>query len=147
MTRVDFYLLEGGDRNRAVCRLAHKAHGLGHRIYILADNPQQAVELDYLLWTFTDLSFVPHALHSPDADSDPDLPVLIGANAPPASHDDVLITLAAEVPAFFQQFRRVAEVVGPGEADKQQARRRFRFYRERGCVPHTHTLSERSAGP
>jgi DNA polymerase-3 subunit chi len=145
MTRVDFYLLEdGGDRRRAVCRLAHKAHALGHRIYILTESEDEAVELDQLLWTFTDLSFVPHALHS--AGADPEVPVLIGANEPPGFHDDVLITLTPEAPAFFTRFRRVAEVVGPGEEEKVRARSRYRFYRERGCTPNTHTLGGRLAG-
>lgn len=141
MTRVDFYLVgedRAGQKGLAICRLAHKAHELGHRVYILAEDLQQARELDRLLWTFTDLSFVPHALNSHGVDMD--LPVLIGDSEPPASFDDVLITLAAEVPACFQRFKRVAEVVGPAEEERQRARERFRFYRARGYSPGTHNL-------
>jgi DNA polymerase-3 subunit chi len=141
MTRVDFYLLnDPGDRARdlAVCRLTQKAFGLGHRVYILSGDPSTAGRLDELLWTFSPGSFVPHELHS-GSDPATACPVLIGP-APPAGFDDVLISLAREVPECFHQFSRVAEVVEGDETAKAGARDRFRFYRDRGCEPQTHNL-------
>ncbi len=144
MTRVDFYLLNGdsaGGKDLAVCRLANKAFQLGHRVYIHAADAEQAQRLDALLWTFSAGSFIPHALAW---DADDALPVVLGQDEPPAAFDDVLITLAPEVPAYFSRFRRVAEVVGGSDTDKQTARERFRFYRDRGYELQTHNLgSER----
>lgn len=142
MTRIDFYLLENAEpaaRDLAACRLAHKAFALGHRIYILTEGSESARRLDELLWTFSAGSFVPHALHSGE-EPDARTPVLIGDVAPPESFHDVLITTAREVPACFSRFERVAEIVGGSEDEKQQARGRFRHYRERGYTLQTHQL-------
>jgi DNA polymerase-3 subunit chi len=141
MTRVDFYLLENdsaGGKERTTCMLANKAFLLGHRIYILTPTHEDSQNLDRLLWTFSPGSFVPHGLHSQDMEVN--LPVLIGHEEPPPDQEDVLITLAPRVPDFFSRFQRVAEIVGPAEADKQLARERFRYYRDRGCAPASHNL-------
>jgi len=142
MTRVDFYLLDQateGGRDAAVCKLAHKAFRLGHRIYILTANHESAQRLDRLLWTFSAGSFIPHGL--PGQTANADLPVLVGQEEPPAAFEDVLITLAPEVPECFSRFQRVAEVVGGGEDDKTLARGRFRFYRDRGYTLQTHKIA------
>jgi DNA polymerase-3 subunit chi len=140
MTRVDFYLLDGdsaGGRDMAVCRLTNKAFLLGRRVFIRAADAEHARRLDALLWTFAAGSFIPHAL---DTEADDAMPVVLGEADPPAAFDDVLITLAPDVPGYFSRFQRVAEVVGGADADKQLARKRFRFYRDRGYELQTHNL-------
>ena len=140
-TLIDFYVLNstgGGGKDSAVCRLAHKAFAGGHKIYIRTSDNAAAQRLDALLWTFNQGSFIPHAVHP--ADPNEEFAVLIGNDEPPEEFDDVLIQLAPEPFAAFERFQRVLEVVGSEDADKQQGRERFRFYRERGCTPTTHTL-------
>jgi DNA polymerase-3 subunit chi len=140
MTKVDFYLLGGDDsRERIACRLAEKAWRLGNRVYLLAPDKPAAHELDDLLWTFSQGSFVPHAVCEQEADAETH-PVLIGHAEPPASLQDVLISLAPDVPAWFSRFTRVAELVGAAEEDKARGRERFRFYRERGYPLETHKI-------
>lgn len=138
MTRVDFYLTQDIDPSLAVCRLTNKAFRLGHQLYILTENSEQSVNLDRLLWTFNAGSFVPHSLYN--ADLDQEVPVLIGEQQPPENRHDVLISLTSAIPSFFSRFGRVADVVGTAEEAKQQARERFRFYRERGYSLQTHNL-------
>lgn len=145
MTKVDFYLLGAGHNSHALfaCRLTEKVWRLGHRAYLLTADPAAANELDELLWTFSQGSFVPHALYRQEenADHDADIhPVLIGHAEPPATLSDVLISLSTEVPAWFSRFTRVVEMVGASEDDKARARERFRFYRERGYPLETHNL-------
>lgn len=140
MTRVDFYLLESADPNGkplAACKLVHKAFRLGHRVYLLTANAGDTERLDDLLWTFAAGSFIPH---KPLHQADPSLPVVIGHEPPPAELNDVLVSLAADVPPYFDRFARVADIVGADDADKQQGRERFRAYRRRGYTPETHTL-------
>ncbi len=141
MTKVDFYLLgtDGDSRERIACRLTEKAWRLGNRVYLLAADKPAALELDELLWTFSQNSFVPHALCTHDGDAEAQ-PVLIGHNEPPAALHDVLISLAPEVPTWFSRFTRIAELVGATEDDKVRGRERFRFYRERGYPLETHNL-------
>jgi DNA polymerase-3 subunit chi len=138
MTRVDFYLTHDIDPSLAVCRLTNKAFRLGHQLYILTENSEQSVTLDRLLWTFNPGGFIPHSLYN--ADLDQEVPILIGEQEPPENWHDVLISLASAIPSFFSRFGRVADVVGAAEEAKQQARERFRFYRERGYSLQTHNL-------
>ena len=142
MPRIDFYLLDDPAPNGVAllaCRLAEKAFLLGHSIYIQAESEQQAQALDNLLWTFKQGSFLPHARH-PGADGE-GTRILIGYNADPQTDSQVLINLSAEIPAFYPRFERVAELVGPGDAARQQARQRFRAYRDGGCELNTHNLT------
>ena len=153
MTRVDFYVLKTGSaRQRSVfaCRLAEKAFGLGHRIYLHTASGSDTNQLDSLMWTFRDGSFVPHLPmgdssgdhsagdQSSGQDSDGDTPIHIGHGSEPGHHSDLLINLADEVPLFFSRFERVAEIVAADTRDI--ARDRFRFYRDRGYSLETHTI-------
>jgi len=141
MTRVDFYLLEDASeraRDVAACKLAGKAFRLGHRVYMLTASDAQAQALNELLWTFSAGSFIPHGLHSEHMDPAP--PVVVGPQAPPPEFADVLISLAPTVPDCFSRFQRVAEIVGGADNDKESARERFRFYRDRGYPLETHRL-------
>jgi DNA polymerase III subunit chi len=141
MTKVDFYLLgaNGDSRERIACRLAEKAWRLGNRVYLMAPDKPTALELDELLWTFSQGSFVPHGLCTTDSDAQAH-PVLIGNTEPPDALHDVLISLAPDVPTWFGRFARVAEVIGTDEEEKARGRERFRYYRERGYPLETHNL-------
>jgi len=140
MTKVDFYILENPTaQQQFVCRLAEKAWQRGHRVFIHTANVAQSRQLDDLLWTFRDGSFLPHSLDdAADADR---VSVHIGHSGEPQHHDDVLINLNREVPLFFSRFSRVAEVVAGDEQDKQAGRERFRFYRDRGYPLDSHTIN------
>ncbi len=145
MTRINFYVLKAGSSQQRpvfACRLAEKAFSHGVQIYIHTDSAGETTRLDDLLWTYRDGSFLPH-LPVDDADrSDPDhlTPILIGHGEAPGGQDGLLINLSAGVPAFFSRFQRVAEIVSGDETDKELARERFRFYRDRGYELETHTL-------
>ncbi len=150
MTRVDFYVLEDGAddaRERFACRLAEKAWRLKHSVYLHAASPAAAQRLDGLLWTWSDGSFLPHVLQSPDLD--PSLasatPVRIGAGEEPGFEAELLVNLDHQVPQFFSRFDRVAEIVGPGDPERASARDRFRFYRDRGYALETHQIGRRGA--
>jgi DNA polymerase III subunit chi len=139
--RIDFYVLPGaGERDRLLlaCRLTEKAYGLDHRVYIHAADEHQARQLDELLWTFKQHSFVPHARYPVAADET--APVLIGVDAEPDCAAEVLINLADEVPAGYARFQRIAELVDQQPAVLEASRARFRFYREQGLEPHSHKL-------
>ncbi|MCC5863001.1 MAG: DNA polymerase III subunit chi [Gammaproteobacteria bacterium] len=147
VTRVDFYILgDDSDAQAAdtiACRLAGKAFGLGHAVYLHAASVEHAQRLDQLLWTFQQGSFVPHVAAQgwqPPVDGLP-TPVLLGYDEPPEAEPwDLLINTAGSVPLFFSRYARVAELV-PGEsAARQLGRERYQFYRERGYELHTHKL-------
>lgn len=146
-TRVSFYVLTGpepGSRLGYACRLVEKAYKLQHRIHAHAADGSMARSLDELLWTFRQGSFVPHEMLAPGG-GHPLAPVTIGAAGdagqaePPAA--DLLINLATEVPAFYQRFPRIAEVIDGSPAGREAGRARHRFYREQGLEPETHEVT------
>lgn len=139
MGRVDFYVLpENSQRERFVCGLVVKALQGGHRLYIHSPDPNIAGLLDEMLWTFQDISFVPHEMttSAPPADC----PVLIGPeeNLPPGC--DVMINLSDSIPAAAEQCTRIVEIVAGNEKMKKHARDRYRTYRERQFELHSHTI-------
>ncbi|TDY01641.1 DNA polymerase III subunit chi [Thiohalophilus thiocyanatoxydans] len=146
MTRVDFYIVEDNRaqaRQRLACRLAEKAYTLNHTVYIHADDRQQAEQLDQLLWTFRDGSFIPHSLQDDKVASQ--AAIVIGCDDEPKEHNQVLINLGETVPPFFSRFERVAELITGDEQARQAGRERFRFYRDRGYELNTHNLDDKAS--
>lgn len=141
MTEVDFYLLKdesAQSRVQFACRLADKAYRLGNRIFIHTESAEQTHQLDKLLWTFQQNSFVPHGIYQKYQD-DP-APVQLAHDAEPDASSQVLINLAAEVPVFFSRFERVAELVNGDAAIRLQGRKRYGFYKDRGYPLRTHEI-------
>ena len=139
--RVDFYVTESTaprDRLRTACRVVEKAYLAGHTVLVWHTDPEELREFDELLWTFGDGSFVPHEAIT--ASGFTSAPVLLTSATIPPGGCDVLVNLAADVPACVDSARRVAEFID-GNADRRQAgRARFRTYKERGWPPTTHNL-------
>ena len=84
------------------------------------------------MWTFSDRSFVPHAVWPAEPAVADETPVLIASGALPDSHRDVLINLATEPPADATRFGRICEIVGGDEDAKRRARLRWRGYARPG---------------
>ena len=142
MTRVDFYVSpnNASDANlQLACRIADKAWQQQNQVYIHTATPEQAKQLDDLLWVFRDGAFIPHC--QSDNNLSAETPIIIGCDTAPAKPAEVLINLAQEVPGFFSRFERVIEIVAGDEPTRTQARQRFKFYRERGYPLETHDLN------
>ena len=136
MTQVDFYISDsdsGDARLRLACKIADEARERDNHVFIHSTSGDEARQLDELLWTFSQGSFIPHRIVHGELDRPPLEPVLIGVNQTPSQGRwDVLINLAAEVPEFFSRYERVAEVVDANAVRREQSRERYRFYRDRG---------------
>ena len=133
MPRIDFYIIEVAHptaRLRLTCRLIEKAYKNRHRIYVHADNAEQAHQLDELLWTYREDSFLPHNLYGDGPEPAP--PIQIGFDAIPDKHRDILINLSQTIPDFYPQFSRLLEIITT-EPDIQTAgREHYRQYRLQG---------------
>jgi DNA polymerase-3 subunit chi len=140
MAQVDFYVLgQGGEQARQLfaCKLAEKAWRLKHTVHILAASRADAKQLDDLLWTFRDGSFVPHRLVGTDA---PEAPVSIGCAGDDVGARDLLINLGEDLPPNAAAFPRIAELVSSDDASRQLSRQRFAAYREQGHDLNTHKI-------
>ncbi len=139
MTQIDFYA-NVSDKIGTACRIVAKAYGLGRRIVVFCPDAEGAQRIDRLLWTTPATGFIPHcAPHDAPA---PRTPVIIDHVGGEPVHDQVLLNLRAERPAFFGRFERLIEIVSTEEEDRAQARERFKFYRDRGYDIRTHDLRE-----
>lgn len=144
MTAIDFYIL-GGASNEArlvtACRIAEKAVLHEQHVFIRPASDGEARQLDELLWTFSQGSFVPHRVVTGAEQEQPPEPVLIGHGAEPVSERwDLLINLSGDVPEFFSRYARVAEVVDADDERRARGRERYRYYRDRGYTLNTHQV-------
>jgi len=94
--------------------------------------------IDKLLWTFAPTDFVPHC-RADDRLADV-TPVILSPSATKLPHDDVLLNLDVDTPAFFSRFHRLIEITGTTSEDTQAARKRYRFYQDRGYEIRHHKL-------
>jgi DNA polymerase III subunit chi len=140
--RVDFYVLEAASstgRLKLACRVAEKAYLAGQSVLIWHTDPVELAQVDTLLWTFSDRSFVPHEL-LPRPDAPAEAPVLLLAGSPPAAPMDIIINLEPQMPPV-QLTRRVAEIVDGEESRRQAGRARFKAYRDLGVTPAHHAIT------
>ena len=142
MNRVAFYILaQSGSHARLgyACRLAEKAYKLQHKVHIHAADAATVVELDNLLWTFRDGSFVPH--DRLDTGSLTGAPVTLGYDDRLPEEKDLLINLAEEIPDFASGFVRIAELVAGDDTSKTKGRQRYASYKSRGCELDYHEIA------
>lgn len=141
--RVDFYLLPATttpDAFKYACRLAEKSYLSQQKTLIWTASKEEAESINVSLWTFRDISFVPHAIYSPHpARANSGGPVLIAFENAPSS-GEVLINLTEEIPAFFTHFNRVIEIVSDQTDALAHSRKKYRLYREHDCELFSHNL-------
>ena len=141
MTEVDFYVLKDKAPQAGMqftCRLAEKIFKDGHQVYINAASEQQLRQLDDLLWSFRQGSFLPHAVYN---SNEPETtPILLGHATEPDGPSDVLINLAEDIPAFFSRYSRVTELVSGDDEQREAARTHYKFYKDRGYTVRSHQL-------
>jgi len=141
MTQIDFYILNESNftqTERFACLLAEKAFKKGHKIHIHTADNLQTERMDKLLWTYNDQSFLPHV--TMDHELHAETPINVSHNEEKAFISDVLINLRSEIPIFYQQFDRVAELVSANSQQRQAARSRYREYQEQGCTVTSHDI-------
>jgi len=141
VARVDFYILTtppGPETDRFACRLAARAFAAKHRVFVRVDDEARARALDELLWTFSDVSFVPHALaHTPEAD---EAPVVVGTRETPMPDASVTLNLSTSAVEPPPGVLRILEVVADAPDTVAAGRDRYRFYQGAGHTLETHKV-------
>ena len=126
-------------RLQFACRLAEKAYRLKNTVHIQTANVQSAAQMDELLWTFRDGSFVPHEVLNA-AGTEPASPVTIGVEVARQGNCDLLINLTDSIPQDLPSFPRVAEIVSSDSESRNASRIRFVEYRDDGHTLETHKI-------
>ncbi len=138
MTEIKFYVGRNDNlksRLLLTCQLTQKALDHSLHIYIHADSPETLEQLDKILWTWNEESFIPHGL-APDKD----VQVEMGYDYEPVERCDYLINLSNERPTFFGRFERMAEILDQDQEILTKGRDRYRFYQDRGYKLDYHKL-------
>ena len=141
--RIDFYIIQSQSKQvqsslHFTCRLAEKVYNLNQRSFIFTESAAQSTQLDDLLWTFRKASFIPHEIFKENHAQLP--PVIISHALADSMNKDLIINLASLVPDIYPQYKRMAEIIGTLEADRQLARQRYRYYREQGHELKSHEV-------
>ena len=115
-----------------VCKLVEK--GFKQKIqpiYIQTKNQQQAIQLDKLLWTFKQDSFIPHTIvGNSGLDS---TPVQIGWNENQFHTAAAIVNLSEEIPISYLESKKIHEIIDDDEVKKNKARERWKNYKSEGC--------------
>ena len=137
MTEIKFFFNVDNKLNFA-CRMARRAYDDGRKLIVYAPSPKLADEFDRLLWTFSQLSFVPHvkASHPLAAET----PIVIASDDSGLTHHDSLLNIGDDPPPFFSRFDALREVVSSDADDRASARERVKFYKSRGFEVLTHDM-------
>ena len=145
MNQVDFYVLsEQSHKNILLicCQLCEKALQNKMTVLIYTQSPEQAEQIEMLLWSYKANSFIAHKNISNQYDTeelssntlssdDFDYPVLISNKAVNNElYNDLLINLDSTPPPFHKQFKRIAELVNNNPQAKECARHNYRFYQQ-----------------
>jgi len=143
--RVDFYVLKSaaaGQRLAFACRLTEKAYLRDLSVVIVNDTLADAQALDDLLWTFNERSFVPHEVCTAEHSMDPATKVHLAALPTALPAADLLVNLTARLPAHWERYPRIAEIIDADEDRRRLGRERFKTYRDLKVALETHQLDE-----
>jgi DNA polymerase-3 subunit chi len=129
MTRISF-LHGAADRIQAAALWLQQAWARRQPVLVYVPDEGQAAQLDRILWTQPQLSFLPHCrADSPLAAA---TPILLTGRLDEPPQDGCLLNLSNELPPTFSRFEQLVEIVSIDDGDRLPARERFKFYRERG---------------
>ena len=133
--KAAFYILNNDPSPKGrilyACRIIAKAYNNNHQIYVHTNSLDEAQNFDTQLWTFNDISFIPHEIYTPN--SNLDIPILIGyGDNFPARTNNILVNFTHEIAPFYRQFGHIIEIIPNEENLKATARQRFQIYQKDG---------------
>jgi len=124
MTEVLFVEVTANRMEMRACEIAERTYVQGGRLQIVAADPQQAVRLDSLLWTFRHDSFVPHGFAEGEkAKLVP--PVIITTEEEKIPGFESLLMLGFCPAKTVGQFSQVFHLVVADNPERLEASRRF----------------------
>jgi DNA polymerase-3 subunit chi len=124
-TDIDFYLLPCNSIDECgtlICRLIEKAYNQKHKIFVYTASAEHTQKFNDLLWTFRDISFVPHPG-----------PVQINHTVPTQEYNDILINLTPDPLNFYTNFKRILEIIPNNPELKTAGRKKYKYYQAEGC--------------
>ena len=133
-TNVLFHHFESIERKDFliyVCKLIERGYKQNiNPIFIKTDTQKQAEELDKVLWTFRQESYIPHTLV--DQDSNNTQPVQIGWIDNEIEDAEAIINLSDGMPDISNHLKKIHEIIENIDEKKEKARERWKKYKSIG---------------
>ena len=148
MKQVDFYIIAHqvvDAKYKLASRLCNKLATLQLKTLIVTDDEASSNQLDKIMWSFSDTSFVAHeCLDNKKQFSDHSFINIAENNQVDnklLTHDyQILLNLTEQTLLFHHHFERIAEVIEAGETAKIAGRNRYKNYQQEGFELKTHTV-------
>lgn len=119
---------------QAVCRVVQKIFQISRRVAILLDSSERARQLDDLLWTFNQGSFIPHGL-APCGEA-----VCLATDLESLRSYPILILLTNTLPTDLAGFERIVDFIFPAQDQVLAARERYKALQKQGFQLTLHKL-------
>lgn len=145
-TDVGFYHCTRAPALDVAVRLAAKAHAGGQRLLVLG-KAERLADLDRLLWTFDDASFLPHG--QAGAGDDAEQPVLLAQaleDGPAANGARLLLLMETGLPPGFDGFDRVLNLFEDGTPAHERARADWKALQARDNVQRSYWQQKDNGG-
>lgn len=138
MTQLAFHF-NAADKLAYTCRLLRKATASGARLSVTG-SAEVLARLDQELWTFSATEFLPHCGIDASAGMLQKTPIVLTQALHATPNQDLLVNLGEQIPAGFEGFARIIEVVSQDDNDRRLARLRWKQYVKYGLHPAQHDL-------
>ncbi len=141
--KIDFYIFPNLSMKLLHAKVASLIEDLYHhdkKILVNTNSLNEMQEFNQYLWTFKDISFVPHKLINET--NHKNTPVILTCNYQIEINDtrDHFVNLAYDLPDenfSWKNFHNIIDFVG--EINKHAARKRYHFYRKLGKITDHHS--------
>jgi DNA polymerase-3 subunit chi len=131
MTEIAFHV-NAPDKLDYACRLLRATQKKSAQVLVLGQI-DALKSLSSKLWAMSTTEFLPHCLTDASAEVLAYSPIVLCAELPSfGAESQVLLNLGAVLPAGFERFERLIELVGQDSDDLQAARTRWKHYKDRG---------------
>jgi DNA polymerase-3 subunit chi len=123
------------EQRESVCRWIERFYMEKRRVQVAVDSTASAQFIDQMLWTFSQSSFIPHAILSPGAAAPPE-PVLIVPGEIQAAGFDVVVCDCPAGIEFMTKFDTAVHFILRDDSERrQQSRLLWQRARDLGLSP------------
>ena len=130
-SRIHFYNIQDTSSSiKSICKIINKYYKEGYKIVVMSDNDDVIHSLDKDLWTFEQLSFVPHCMIS---NPDPECNVVLVSNEHIGNKEylkdfDVIMNLSDDLCDIQYDNKIYLEIVTSNAKQKEKAREKYKYY-------------------
>jgi len=132
------------DKLSYACRLVRKAVATRGMRVVVVGEAQWLDAIDAGLWQLAPTEFVAHCRGDAPAHVLSRSPVILadeGAESAALPHRELLVNLGTQVPAGFERYERLIDIVSNEPDDRQIGRARWRHYADRGYTIQPHDFA------